>query len=111
MLIFWHGKCFSINNTKVNSYLKYRSRIIKNVMTTYFLKRKNAYIGVEKLEDREERCKQFPKEYERLKDIQNGILYYDGQRIDLEEFYKGKIVNINKIDDNAFDELFKSLLD
>ena len=39
--VFWHAKCFSIPKEKMNSYIKYRSTSIKNVMTTYFLKIKN----------------------------------------------------------------------
>ena len=35
--IFFHGKCFSVKNEKLTSYMKYRMGIIKNVMTTYFL--------------------------------------------------------------------------
>ena len=37
--IFWHGKCFSINENKINLYVKYRSGAIKNVLTIYFLKK------------------------------------------------------------------------
>ena len=51
--VFWHGKCFSIRNEKINSYIKFRSSIIKNVMTTYFLSKYNIKMGKEKQEKRE----------------------------------------------------------
>ena len=105
--VFWHGKCFSINKDKMISYLKFRSKIIKNVMTTYFLKRKDIHMGNDKLEDREEECKKFT-EYESLKDIQDGILYFDGKRINLEEFYEGNIKIISKsVNDEMFTDLFE----
>ena len=104
--IFWHGKCFSINQEKMSSYLKFRSKVIRNVMTTYFLKRKNIHMGNNKMEEREEFCKKYP-EYDILKEMQDGILYFDGQRIDLNEFYNGNIVNINKnLNNGMFDDLF-----
>ena len=74
-------------------------------MTTYLLKRKGIHIGNCKLEEREKECKKFA-EYETLKNIQDGILYYDGQRIDLEEFYKG---NIKVFGQNVNDEMFSDL--
>ena len=55
--VFWHGKCFSIRNEKINSYIKFRSSIIKNVMTTYFLSKYNIKMGKEKQEKREIECK------------------------------------------------------
>ena len=72
--VFWHGKCFSIRNEKINSYIKFRSGIIKNVMTTYFLSKYNIKMGKEKQEKREIECKKL-QGYEVLEDIQNGVLY------------------------------------
>lgn len=105
--VFWHGKCFSIKNEKINSYLKFRSKIIKNVMTTYFLKRKNIHMGNNKMEEREIECKRH-SDYENLKEIQDGILYFDGNKISLEEFYKGniKILKEEKINNEMFVDLF-----
>lgn len=103
--VFWHGKCFSINPDKVSSYIKYRSKIIKNVMTTYFLQTNKIYIGNSKIDVKEKECKKLPN-YENLKRIQDGILYFNGKRIDLEEFYNGNIKYIEKSDDkNIFDKL------
>ena len=33
--IFWHGKCYSIEENKKTSYIKYKSQSILNVFTTY----------------------------------------------------------------------------
>lgn len=88
--VFWHGKCFSIKNEKINSYIKFRSSIIKNVMTTYFLSKYNIKMGKEKQEKREIECKKL-QGYEVLEDIQNGVLYLEGDRIDITEFYRGNI--------------------
>ena len=103
--VYWHGKCFSIHNEKIESYVKFRSRIIENVMTTYFLVSKGGYNGNEKLESRINKCKQF-SDYDNFKDIQRGILYYNGKRIDLDKFLNGQIEELNKIDvDNLFSDL------
>lgn len=100
--IFWHGKCFSIPDGKINSYVKYRSRIIKNVMATYFLKRKGLRMGDAKLSEKLDECLKFP-DYGVLKKIEDGILYFDGDELDLLEFLNGNTVkidnNINKTDE------------
>ena len=88
--VFWHGKCFSIRNEKINSYIKFRSSIIKNVMTTYFLSKYNIKMGKEKQEKREIECKKL-QGYEVLEDIQNGVLYLEGDRIDIAQNIKAVI--------------------
>lgn len=103
--VFWHAKCFTINEDKINSYLKYRSKIIRNVMTTYFLKKKKIYMGNEKMNLREKECEKYP-DYESLKEYQNGTLYFDGKKIDLLEYYKG---NIKEIKDNIENDFFVDL--
>lgn len=105
---FWHGKCFSIPRGKVNSYLKYRSKIIKNVMTTYFLKKRNVMMGNSKMEEKEIECKKYG-DYSILERIQDGILYYNGKEINLNEYYEGNIVFIEK--ENNINEIKLDLLD
>lgn len=100
--VFWHGKCFSIRNEKINSYIKFRSSIIKNVMTTYFLSKYNIKMGKEKQEKREIECKKL-QGYEVLEDIQNGVLYLDGDRIDIIEFYKGNIKKVKSTEHKSSD--------
>ena len=100
--VFWHGKCFSIRNEKINSYIKYRSSIIKNVMTTYFLSKYNIKMGKEKQEKREIECKKL-QGYEVLEDIQNGVLYLEGDRIDIIEFYKGNIKKVKSTEHKSSD--------
>ena len=103
--VYWHGKCFSIPEDKIKSYIKYRSRIIQNVMTTYFLMKQGQYKGNEKLEYRINKCKSLGN-YETFKDIERGILYYNGTRIDLDKFLEGKIEETNKINiENLFSDL------
>lgn len=100
--VFWHGKCFSIRNEKINSYIKFRSSIIKNVMTTYFLSKYNIKMGKEKQEKREIECKKL-QGYEVLEDIQNGVLYLEGDRIDIIEFYKGNIKKVKSTEHKSSD--------
>ena len=100
--VFWHGKCFSIRNEKINSYIKFRSSIIKNVMTTYFLSKYNIKMGKEKQEKREIECKKL-QGYELLEDIQNGVLYLEGYRIDIIEFYKGNIKKVKSTEHKSSD--------
>lgn len=97
--IFWHGKCFSIPEEKLISYLKFRSGIIRNVMATYFLKSYNIpRIPNEKLNKIIKKCCSL-KEYNPKGQIENGFLYYNGDLIDLFEFEKG---NIKIIENNNF---------
>lgn len=94
--IFWHGKCFSINKNKKVSYIKYRSRIIENVLVTYFLKKKNVRNKDGKIKDRIEKAKKF-RDYGKLKKMQKGILYYDGEEISLNDYISTeKIIPLNK---------------
>ena len=100
--VFWHGKCFSIRNEKINSYIKFRSSIIKNVMTTYFLSKYNIKMGKEKQEKREIECKKL-QGYEVLEDIHDGVLYLEGDRIDIIEFYKGNIKKVKSTEHKSSD--------
>ena len=100
--VFWHGKCFSIKNEKINSYIKFRSSVIKNVMTTYFLSKYNIKMGKEKQEKREIECKKL-QGYDVLEDIQNGVLYLEGDRIDITEFYKGNIKKVKSTEHKSSD--------
>lgn len=105
-VVYWHGKCFSISNDKIKSYIKYRSRIIQNVMTTYFLMKKGKYKGNEKLDLREDKCREF-EDYNTLQDIERGVLYYNGTRIDLDKFLDhDTIEEINKVN---VEDLFSNL--
>lgn len=104
--VFWHGKCFSIPNGKIKSYIKYRSKIIQNVMTTYFLINKGKYKGNEKLVTREDKCKKH-EGYNIFQDIEKGILYYNGERIYLDKFINNDIIEkINKVN---VEDLFSNL--
>ena len=98
--IFWHGKCFSVKEEKIISYIKYRVGIIKNVMSTYFLKRKELKMGNHKMEEKIKKCKEF-EDYYNLEKIINGTLYYDGKKISLDEYINNKkIVVIDDEEDN-----------
>ena len=95
--IFWHGKCFSIPSEKLKSYIKYRSGSIKNVMVTYFLKKRNSNPGNIKLEDKIEVAKQF-SDFKLLEDYQDGILYYDGSRISQKDFLENDTITKLKVE-------------
>lgn len=104
--IFWHGKCFSIPSGKVNSYIKYKSKLIQNVITTYLLKRRNVTdAGTMESKERIKKCEEY-KEYKELKKIENGILYLNGDKIDIEEFLNGNIKKIKTEEIKKTDEYF-----
>lgn len=104
--IFWHGKCFSIPSGKVNSYIKYKNKLIQNVITTYLLKKNNIIdAGKIKAEERIEKCKEY-KQYNELKKVMDGILYKNGDRIDIEEFLNGSIKIIEPEEKIIQDEYF-----
>lgn len=95
--VFWHGECFSIPKGKINSYIKYKMSSIKNVVTTYFLKKNGVQnAGKIKLEEKIEQCKKYDYYESNLKDIIDGVLYYNGDRININEFLNGNIEVIKK---------------
>lgn len=104
--IFWHAKSFSIPNGKITSYIKYRSNIIENVLTTYFLIRNLQYEGNIKLEEKRRKCLENPT-FEGIKERICGELYFCGDKINLKEFLNnGEIIKIddsNIKNENNFD--------
>lgn len=109
--IFWHGKCFSIKKEKLTSYLKYRMGIIRNVMSTYFLKRKDLKMGNHKINVKIAKCKEF-EDYSRLEKILNGVLYYNGKKIDREMYInKGEIVEIKNVQDEELNNFSIDLVE
>ena len=97
--IFWHAKCFSIPTEKINSYIKYREKIIQNVIVTYFLKKNNIRnVGNEKLNKRIDMCKTF-SEYKLLEDEMLGNLFYNGDKIDVTAFINDSVKVINETED------------
>ncbi len=105
--IFWHGKCFSIPQEKVISYIKYKQELIRNLVTTYFLKKKGiTNVGRIKSIERIEKCKEFKEEYEKIREIENGILYFDGNRIDIQEYLNGNIKPIESLEKNKYEDYF-----
>jgi hypothetical protein len=106
-VIFWHAKCFSINREKIISYIKYRSRIIENVMITYYLNRNNIRLeNIKKLNDKIKECEKL-ENYSSIRKIQKGNLIYKGEKIKLEQFINGKI---EKFEDNdEIESLFSEL--
>lgn len=104
--IFWHGKCFSIPLKKVNSFIKYKQQLIRSVVTTYLLKQKGIKdAGKIKLVDKIKMCEEY-KEYEHVKKIENGILYLNGDRIDIDEFLNGNIKKIESEEKQIKNEYF-----
>ena len=103
--IFWHGKCFSIPDDKIKSYIKYKSKLIEVLVDTYFLKRKGIIdAGKISLKAKKEMCKEY-SDYSKIADIERGKLYYNGYRIDLDEFLKGNIKKIDDVDESVFDNI------
>ena len=95
--IFWHGKTFSIPKEKLKSYIKYRSGNIKNVLVTYFLKKKGIHLGNEHMQVRTDKAKEF-NDYQLLENYQDGILYYNGDRINLSDFMEKDLHTVVKVD-------------
>lgn len=102
--VYWHCKCFNISKEKVQSYIRFKSRGILKGITSIFLKQngvRNAY-GI-KLEEKLEMCKSY-EAYSAIKEYKDGILYKDGNRIDLNEYIKGNVVILDeKREEDFFD--------
>lgn len=100
--VFWHGMCFSIEKEKINSYIKCRTLVVKDVISAYFLKRmkiKNA--GKIKMEDRIAKNEEYKNYNANIKEMEEGTLYLNGNRIDKDEFLRG---NIEIIKENMEDK-------
>ena len=92
--IYWHGKCYSINPEKINSFIKYKSRLIEVLTTTYFLKREGIHdAGNISLKEKIKKCNEVER-YKGIKDIQKGVIYKNGERVDTEEMLKGNEIKI-----------------
>ncbi len=103
-IVYWHAKCFSIPKEKVISYVKYRSRIIENVLVTYFLKRNGKRMGNIKIEEKLKAC-ELIEGYKEFQKYKNGLLYYCGEEISLDDFLKGKIVTKENDVNDMFSEI------
>ena len=105
--IFWDVKCFSIPYDKATSYISYRSKSIKEIMVTYFLKTKGAKVRDVKMDEKIAQCSKFP-DYKLLDKIKDGFLYFNGDKIDLNEFLNSgniKIIENKTINNSLFDDL------
>ena len=95
--IFWHGKCYSIEENKKISYIKYKSQSILNVFLAYFLKKNGIKdAGNIKLYKKLELCNKIDF-FKDVEQYSKGILYYKGKRIDLDEYLKGNIKQIGEV--------------
>ena len=56
--------------------------------------------------ERIEKCKEFKEEYEKIREIENGILYFDGNRIDIQEYLNGNIKPIESLEKNKYEDYF-----
>ena len=76
------------------SFVKYKSRLIEVLTTTYYLKRAGTNdAGNIRLSHKKELCANFD-DYEKIKPIEKGRLYKSGKRIDIDEYLHGNIVEI-----------------
>ena len=107
--VFWHGKCFSIPKEKVTSYIKYKSKLIQVLVTTYFLKKKGVVdAGNISLKDKLKLCNEYV-DYTTVSRIEKGVLYYKGHKIDVDEFLNGTIKYLDSLDESVFEQLFDDI--
>lgn len=111
--VYWHCNCFNIAEEKIKSYIKFKSNGILKGVTSIFLKNnsiRNAY-GI-KLKEKLKMCEKYDT-YQLITDYKYGSLYYNGNRIDMKEFFNDSIVTMEsqKEDVEIFDLLeFDKLL-
>lgn len=106
---FFHAKCFSIPEGKIESYIKYRSGSIRNVITTYFLKRNNIKTSNLNMNQKITKCNEF-KEYENIKQIEKGVLYFNGKKVDIADFFNNDKKDISTSNDEGEDIEFIDIL-
>ena len=100
-IVFWNCRCFNISKEKVQSYIRFISKEILDNITNIFLKQNgiNSY-GI-KLEERLKMCRSY-ETYSYISEEKDGVLYHNGDRIDLNEFLNGNIVRIEKNESDFF---------
>lgn len=99
--VYWHCKCFNIAKEKVQSYIQFKSNGILKGITSIFLKQngiRNAY-GI-KLEEKLKMCKNY-ETYSLIEEYKDGVLYINGDKIDLNEYFKGNIVILEEKKDTV----------
>ncbi len=106
-IVFWNCRCFNIPKEKVQSYIRFRSKEILDNITNIFLKQNGINSHSIKLGEKLEICKSY-EEFSFISDDKEGVLYHNGDRIDLNEFLNGNIVSIeNRNDENDFFDLIE----
>lgn len=102
--VFWNCRCFNIPREKIKSYIRFKSKELLDNITNIFLKQNGINSNMIKIEERLKMCKSYEK-FSFILEDKYGILYYNGDRIDLKEFLKGNIVSIenNSNSNNFFD--------
>ena len=103
-ILFWHAKCFSIPNEKIVSYVKYRSKSIENVLTTYFLIRNGITFENDNIENRRKKCESVPS-FSTLSNHIAGFLYLNGKEISLNDFLNGSVIYTESDNNDAFSNL------
>lgn len=105
-VVYWHCKCFNIAKEKVESYLRFKSKGILKGVTAAFLKKNGIKKANEiKLEEKLKMCENY-ETYYLIKDYQKGVLYLNGNKIDIDEYLNGKIVVIKENDNEKNNEFF-----
>ena len=90
----------NIINTNVTNILS-TPFFLHFILYTYFLKRKGINnAGKIKSKERIEKCKEYKEEYAKISNIENGILYLNGDRIDIQEYLNGNIKKIETLEKN-----------
>lgn len=102
--VFWNCRCFNIPREKIKSYIRFKSKELLDNITNIFLKQNRININMKKIEERLKMCKSY-ENFSFILEDKDGILYYNGNRIDLKEFLKGNIISIenNSNNNNFFD--------
>ena len=114
--IFWHSKCFSIHSEKIFSFIKYKSKLIQVLHTTYFLKHKGVIdAGKIKLDEKIKLCNSYP-DYMAYENYNIGMLYFNGKKINIKKYLENKVLKIEEsneisnisnieFDDSMFDDI------
>ena len=101
------GKSPNISKEKVQSYIRFKSKEILDNVTSIFLKQNGMNTYGINLEEKLEMCKSY-EEFSFISDNKEGVLYHNGDKIDLNEFLNGNIVSIeNNNNENDFLDLIE----
>lgn len=102
--VYWHCKCFNISPEKKMSYIKFKSHGLLKGITSNFLKQNGVKNAARiRLDEKLKMCEEY-ENFSSISDYKYGVLYLNGQKIDVNDYFDGKITVLDETN-NSYEVL------